>query len=260
MGIRYNVWLAAMVFAILVISSNAGAQEAKRPGAIAPTTLSPGKVTGVLTDRLTKSQLKIWESIMEIVLAKDGEGRPVHPILYGLYRQADTSSLEIQIELSTQRATMCAVGFCRIELHTERTQKEVVVIGLNLGMIDRAIASELTRCAAEEAGDLCPFASPRRETDSHCSCPGHDIGWLTGGRLKWRVMETRNRCSVASSSRPRRSRWEQSGQSLPKTHERNKNRPREVVAKPVRYVNTIFITKPKLSIASHFLSAESARA
>jgi len=73
-------------------------------------------------------------------LAKDGEGRPVLPALYELYRQADTSGHEIQIEISTQRATLRAVGFCRMELHTEGAPKEVILIRLNLGMIDRAYA------------------------------------------------------------------------------------------------------------------------
>ena len=170
MGIRHNVWLAAMFLAILVISSNAGAQEAERPGGTAQTTLTPGKVTGVLTDRLKKSQLKAWESIMEIVLAKDGEGRPVHPALYGLYHQADTSGHEIQIELSTQRATMCAVGFCRIELHTEGAQKEVVLIRLNLGMIDRAIASELSR----RADGFIPFAGLKKK-ERYAEVLGHEL-------------------------------------------------------------------------------------
>ena len=159
MGTRHNFWLAAIIFAILVISTNAGAQEAQRPGGTAQTTLIPGKVTGVLTDRLRKSQLKAWESILQIVLAKDGEGGPVHPALYELYHQADASGYEIQIELSTQRATMCAVGFCRIELHNDGVPKEVVLIRLNLGMIDRAISSELTR----RADGFIPFAGLRKK-------------------------------------------------------------------------------------------------
>ncbi len=81
MGVRSSVRLAAMIFAIMVVSSNAGGQEPERPGGTAQTTLTPRNMTGVLTDRLKKSHLKAWESIMEIVLAKDGEGRPVHPAL-----------------------------------------------------------------------------------------------------------------------------------------------------------------------------------
>ena len=158
MGIRHNVWLAAMIFVILVITSNARAQEAERPGGTAQKSLNPGKVTGVLTDRLTKSQLKAWKSIMEIVLAEDWEGRPLHPALYELYHQADASDYEIQIELTTQRATMDAVGFCKIELRAEPAPKEVVLIGLNLGIIDRAISSGRSR----RADGFIPFAGLRK--------------------------------------------------------------------------------------------------
>jgi len=170
MGIRHTVWLAAMFLAILMNPFNAGAQEAELPGGTAQTTLTPGKATGVLTDRLKKSHLKAWESIMKIVLAKDGEGRPLHPALYELYHQADNSGHEIQIELSTQRATMCAVGICRIELHTERVPKEVVLIRLNLGMIDRAIASAPNR----RAGGFVPFAGLTKK-ERYAEVLGHEL-------------------------------------------------------------------------------------
>lgn len=170
MGIRHSVWLAAISLAILAISSKAGAQEAERLGSAAQKTLTPRKATGVRTDRLKKSHLKAWESIMEIVLAKDGEGRSVHPALYGLYHQADASGHEIQIELSTQRATMCAVGFCRIERHTEEAQKQVVLIRLNLGMIDRAISSDLTR----RADGFIPFAGLRKK-ERYVEVLGHEL-------------------------------------------------------------------------------------
>ena len=170
MGIRRNAWLAAMFASIMVTTSAARAQEAERHGRTVQRVLNPGKVTGILTDRLTKSQLKAWESIVEIVLAEDGEGRPVHPTLYELYHQADASGYEIQIELSTQRATLCAVGFCRIELHSEGTPKEVVLIRLNLGMIDRAITSELNR----RADAFIPFAGLKKK-ERYAEVLGHEL-------------------------------------------------------------------------------------
>src|SRR5512136_674428 len=100
MGIRHNVWLAATIFATLATSSIAGAQDAERPDGTGLGVLNSGKVTGILTDRLTKSQIKSWKSILEIVLARGSEGRAVHPALCELYHQADTSGHEIQIELS----------------------------------------------------------------------------------------------------------------------------------------------------------------
>ncbi len=107
---------------------------------------------------------------MEIVLAKDGEARPVHPALYGLYHQADASGHEIQIELSMQRSTLRAVGFCRIECHTEGAQKQVVLIRLNLGMIDRAISSELTR----RADGFMPFEGLKKK-ERYAEVLGHEL-------------------------------------------------------------------------------------
>jgi hypothetical protein len=170
MGTRHGVWLAVTFFAIMSISSNAGAQETDRPDGTRLKALSSGKMTGILTDRLTKSQLKAWESILEVVLAKDGEGRPVHPALYELHRQVDTSGHEIQIELSTQRATMCAVGLCRLEVPPESTQKAVVLVRLNLGMIDRALASERSR----RADGFIPFAGLSKK-ERYAEVLGHEL-------------------------------------------------------------------------------------
>ncbi len=171
MGIRCSFRKAAMSACILMISSSAGAQEAGRGQGTAEGVPNAGKVTGgVLTDRLQESQLNAWESIMEIVLARDAQGRPAHPVLYELYYQADMSGYEIQIELSTQRSILRAVGFCRIERPADRTPREVVLIRLNLGMIDRALASELTR----RADGFVPFAGLRKR-ERYAEVLGHEL-------------------------------------------------------------------------------------
>ncbi len=170
MDIRHSVWQAATFLTILLIFSNARAQEAEPPGRSVQTTLAHGKVTGIQTDRLTKRQLKAWASILEVVLAKDGEGRPERPTLYELYHQADAGGYEIQIEISTQRATLCAVGFCRIELHSDGAPKKVVLIRLNLGMIDRAISSERTR----RADRFIPFAGLKKK-ERYAEVLGHEL-------------------------------------------------------------------------------------
>jgi hypothetical protein len=170
MGIRSSVRQAAMFASILMISSDAGAQNVEGLGGTVQRTLTPGETTGIQTDRLTKSQLKAWASILEVVLAKDGEGRPVCPTLHELYHQADTGSYEVQIEISTQRATLCAAGVCRIELRSEGVPKEVILIRLNLGMIDRAVASELTR----RADGFIPFAGLTKK-QRYAEVLGHEL-------------------------------------------------------------------------------------
>jgi hypothetical protein len=170
MGIRPTLWLGEVLLAIPMISSSAGAQDHQRSGGTAQTALDYENGAGIRTDRLRKSQLKTWKSIMEIVLARDKEGRPFHPILYGLYHQADISGHEVQIELSTQRATMCAVGVCSIEAYAESTQKAVVLIRLNLGMIDRAMASERSR----RADGFIPFAGLKKK-QRYAEVLGHEL-------------------------------------------------------------------------------------
>ncbi len=170
MGIGRSVWLAAVTLVILVISFNARAQETERLGGTAQRALTPDKATGILTDRLTKAQHKAWESILEIVLAQDAEGRPQYPALYELYQQADASNHEIRIEISTRRSTLCAVGLCRIERYSEGALKEVVLLRLNLGMIDRAAVSELTR----RADGFIPFAGLKKK-ERYAEVLGHEL-------------------------------------------------------------------------------------
>ncbi len=168
MTIRPNLPLAATVLAILINAFNAGAEQPDRR-----TDPEPGidqEKGGILTDRLNKSQLKIWESIVRIVLAKDSEGRPTHPKLYGLYQQADISGLEIHIELSTDRATLRPAGICRIEFGTESRRRDAVLIRLNLGMIDRAIASWATR----RADGFIPLAGLSKR-ERYAEVLGHEL-------------------------------------------------------------------------------------
>ncbi len=167
--IRSNLPLAATVLAILMNAFNAGAQQNDQRNDPKPG-VDHERAGGILTDRLNKSQLKIWKSIVRLVLAKDDEGRPTHPKLYGLYRQADISGREIHIELSTERATLRAAGICRIELGTGSRQKEAVLIRLNLGMIDRAIASEATR----RADGFIPLAGLTKN-ERYAEVLGHEL-------------------------------------------------------------------------------------
>jgi hypothetical protein len=170
MMIRSNLRQAANVLAILMILSSASAQQSEQRNKTAQSTLNHGTAGGILTDRLNKSQLKIWESIVGIVLARDKEGRPTHPKLYGLYQQTDASGHEIHIELSTDRETLRAAGICRIELGTGKTQKDAVLIRLNLGMIDRAITSEHSR----RADGFIPLARLAK-TERYAEVLGHEL-------------------------------------------------------------------------------------
>ncbi len=159
---------ALLLAALMPITPNARAEVQPRNGSDHSGPIETA--SGIRTDRLTKSQLKAWESIMRIVLAKDKDGRPVHPKLVALYQLAAASGRAIFLELSTQRPTMCALGLCRIEHHTEGMPKEVVLIRLNLGMIDRAIASDSTR----RADGFIPFAGLGKK-ERYAEVLGHEL-------------------------------------------------------------------------------------
>jgi hypothetical protein len=173
MKVRSNLLQAANVLAILMVLSNASARQSEHINETPQATANPGAAGGILTDRLNKSQLRIWESIVEIVLAEDGEGRPAHPKLYGLYHQAEISGHEIHIELSSDRATLRAGGWCGIEPGTGSTQKDVIFIRLNLGMIDRATATEVSR----RADGFIPLAGLTK-TRRYAEVLGHELAHI----------------------------------------------------------------------------------
>ena len=81
MAMRGVLGLAAIATTLVMMCSNAGARDPERRTRPAPIASEHDDVTGIRTDRLSKRQLKVWQSIMEIVLAKDKESRPAHPKL-----------------------------------------------------------------------------------------------------------------------------------------------------------------------------------
>ncbi len=170
MKIPGDLRLAATVVALLMIPSNAGAQVPQRRLERATATSEYEEVTGILTDRLTRSQLKAWESIMRIVLAKDKAGRPVHPKLFGLYQQANTSGHAIFITMARPSFAYDILGSCKIESQADSTQKATVVIRLNLGMIGRTRVSEKNR----RTDGFIPFTGLRKN-ERYAEVLGHEL-------------------------------------------------------------------------------------
>jgi hypothetical protein len=170
MAIRRDFRLAATVMATVLMSSNAGAQETERRREAVSTTSEHKQATGILLDRLTKSHLKVWRSILEIVFAQDKEGRPVHPKLFGLYQQAATSGHVIFVELSTQSFSYSSLGGCKIESQAVGTQKATIVMRLNLGMIGRACINERNR----RADGFIPFAGLGKK-ERYAEVLGHEL-------------------------------------------------------------------------------------
>ena len=143
MAIRCGFWLVAAVIAILSVPCKAGDREPERRQEPA----EQGQTTGIVLDRLTGRQLKIWGTMMEVVLAQDKQGRPLHPKLFRSYQQAATSGHVIMVELSTESFSYSSLGGCRIESQAADAQKITIVMRLNLGMIGRTCVNERNRRA-----------------------------------------------------------------------------------------------------------------
>jgi hypothetical protein len=166
MAIRREFWLAAAATAILWIPSTTGACEPERRQA------PPGQMqaTGIVLDRLTRHQLKIWSSIVEVVLAQDKQGQPLHPRLYRLYQQAASSGHAIVVELSTETFSYSSLGGCRIESQAAKTKKITIVMRLNLGMIGRTSVNERNR----RADGFVPFDRLGRK-ERYAEVLGHEL-------------------------------------------------------------------------------------
>jgi hypothetical protein len=170
MTIRPDLWLAATVLVIAMISSNAGAQEPQRPGEATQAVPENEKATGILTDQLNKSQLKAWKSILAAVFARDPEGRLIHPKLNALYQQAETCTQGIRIELSTRISPLGPVAWCKTRKQADDTQQAPVVIRLNLGLIDGAVTSPI----AQRVNGFIPFAGLGKK-ERYAEALGHEL-------------------------------------------------------------------------------------
>jgi len=166
MGIWCEFWLVAAIIAILPVPSKAGDREPERRREPA----EHGPTTGFVLDRLTGRQLKIWGTIMEVVLAQDRQGRPLHPKLYRTYQQAATSGHVIVVELSMESFSYSSLGGCRIESQAADAQKITVVMRLNLGMIGRTCVNERNR----RANGFIPFAGLARK-ERYAEVLGHEL-------------------------------------------------------------------------------------
>ncbi len=121
-----------------------------------PQQAGPGDVetlTGIVVDCISPAQLRTWQSIVDIIEAKDNRGQLLHPTLHGLYYQANTSGHLIRIELSEEESLTRAGRFI-IDKADSGNQHHEVRIRLNLATIRRTHVGEDVR----HANGLIPFA------------------------------------------------------------------------------------------------------
>ncbi len=135
---------------------------------------NPLGVTGILTDELSHAHLRTWQSILEIVMAKDKAGRSLHPTLYDLYSQAENSGHLIRIELSEEESLSRAGQFI-IEKADPRGLHHKVRIRLNLATIRRTYVG----ANRNYANGLMPFAGLNTKL-RYAEVLGHELAHAVG--------------------------------------------------------------------------------
>lgn len=135
----------------------------------APQQGDAANLTGIVTDRLSPAQLRVWRSILDIVMAVDKEGRHVYPTLYGLYRQAETSGHLIRIELSEEEL-LSQAGKFSIETLDPVGARHVATIRLNLATIRRTYVGE-DACYSNGLMPFCGLGTKQR----YAEVLGHEL-------------------------------------------------------------------------------------
>jgi hypothetical protein len=128
---------------------------------------------GILTDRLSSSQLRTWQSIQCIVFAQDKAGRLLHPTLRNLWQQAEASGHTIYIEMPEPKGpSQYTSGKFSVEETTSGDQPRAGVIRLYLQVIDRTSTSG--QCRRWKNGFL-PFEKLANKTLRYAEVLGHEL-------------------------------------------------------------------------------------
>ena len=126
---------------------------------------------GILTDRLSRHDLKIWNSITRTVLARDKQGLPLHPRILDLWQSLEASEHEVHIEMTDQDAGYSNLaGRFTIEVLDPTGKRNICVIRLNLPTIRQAYAKP----SAMRPDGFVPFAG-LGETDRYTEVLGHEL-------------------------------------------------------------------------------------
>jgi hypothetical protein len=143
MSIRSHVARALCVVAAGVASLpratfavEEGAHAVSSPAAVGRPVVEGG---GLLVDRLSKGDLRLWQSIEEVVAAKDGAGIPRSPTLRRLWEWAGASSHAIHIQMvAPSKLARGMAGVFRVESFDPAGLRHVATVSLCLSNIQRA--------------------------------------------------------------------------------------------------------------------------
>ena len=144
---------AACLRRILFADDDGRRTEAEPPASQASPDPAPrGKSGGFRADRLSRKHLRAWNKIVDIVMAEDRAGQPLHPTLRRLWDGVDTSGHLVYIEMPDRKRSYIAGRFAITRVDPEGKAHEGRVI-MNLRVIDKLS----TGPAAARAGGFIPF-------------------------------------------------------------------------------------------------------
>lgn len=135
----------------------------------APRQNEPANLTGIATDRLSNSQLRVWKSIIDVVMATDRKGSYLHPTLFAIYEEVASGGHLVRIEFAPDESQCRAAEFI-LERPDPDGFRHVAVIRLNLATIRHAYVPGHARYT----NGLIPFAG-LRDTERYAEALGHEL-------------------------------------------------------------------------------------
>jgi hypothetical protein len=132
---------------------------------------------GIRTDRLSGKALERWRSIVEIVMAEDAGGRPLHPTLRGLWDAVYANPCAVFVELPRQKSRKAYIvgRFAIAQVDPEGRALEGVLV-MDLSAIDRAASGP----GAARKNGFVPFAGLGKK-ERYAEVLGHELAHAAWG-------------------------------------------------------------------------------
>ena len=185
--------LLALVSVIALIPADFPRTVAQPRASWARAGLVPVRTCGSLrTDRLSSKQLKAWNKIVEVVMADDRAGQPLHPTLRRLWDAVDSSGHLVYIEMPDRKgpSSYIAGRFAVTKVDPEGKAHEAILI-LNLRAIDKVS----TDSAAARASGFIPFKGLGKK-ERYAELLGHELAHAV-----WHLADT-ERARLAKRLQP----------------------------------------------------------
>jgi hypothetical protein len=132
----------------------------------------PETLAAIRTDRLSPQQVRVWNSIREIVFAKDGANRLLHPRLQELWQSAEGSGHLIFVELDKHaKDAPSKAGEMVLEKVDQGGGQHIVSVRLFLSTINRAFAAKSLPRGAEQFEPLAGLSRRAR----YAEVLGHEL-------------------------------------------------------------------------------------